>query len=71
MSFELKSNLAVRAIARYFPSLSLPYTGSSNPECVNYSCNVFESYTPAGMSPPAPPHRGEGGKGEEARAVSQ
>ena len=55
MSFELKSNLAVRAIARHFLDLSLPYADCSNPQCVNHGRNVFECYTSAGTGPPPGP----------------
>ena len=54
MSFELKSNLAVRAIARYFLPPSLAYAECSNPECVSHGRNVFESYTGVGLTPPPP-----------------
>ena len=47
-SFTLRSNQAVRPIARYFLSLSLPFATCSNPSCRNYGINVFEHYARRG-----------------------
>ena len=44
MSFALKSNQAVRPIARYFLSLSLPFADCANRDCDNHGLNVFEHY---------------------------
>ena len=44
MSFGLKSNKAVRPIARYFLSLSLPFADCSNIDCDNHGLNVFEHF---------------------------
>ena len=44
MSFSLKSNKAVRPIARYFLSLSLPFADCSNIDCDNHGLNVFEHF---------------------------
>ena len=45
-SFELKSNIAVRPIARYFLSLSLPFASCPNKQCDNYGYNVYEHHFP-------------------------
>ena len=43
-SFELKSNIAVRPIARYYLSLSLPFATCPDDTCENHGYNVFEHY---------------------------
>ena len=43
-SFELRSNEALRRIARYFLSLSLPFADCPNEQCHNHGHNVFENY---------------------------
>ena len=55
-SFELKSNLAIREIARYFLPQSLPFADCSDPTCLNHGVNIFEHHTRPGVpSPPWPP----------------
>ena len=44
LSFDLKSNAAVRPIARYFLSLSLPFATCPNAACENHGYNVYEHY---------------------------
>ena len=44
LTWSLHSNLAVRAIARYYLSLSLPFADCSNEDCVNHGKNVFEHW---------------------------
>ena len=44
LSFEIKSNKAVRPIARYFLSLSLPFADCPDTTCTNHGYNVFEHY---------------------------
>ena len=39
-------NQAVRPVARYFLSLSLPFAACPDSACPNYGANVFESYWP-------------------------
>ena len=43
-SFEIRSNEALRRIARYFLSLSLPFADCPDFHCVNHGHNVFENY---------------------------
>ena len=43
-SFELRSNEALRRIARYFLSLSLPFADCPDVQCANHGHNVFENY---------------------------
>lgn len=43
-SHKPKSNEAIRVIARYYLSLSLPFATCSDPACSNYGVNVFEKY---------------------------
>ena len=45
-SFNLKSNLAIRSLPRYFLELSLPFSDCPNPDCSNQGYNVFEHYNP-------------------------
>ena len=47
MSFGLKSNLSIRAIARYFLSLSLPFADCPNDNCENHGQNLFEHCPPS------------------------
>ena len=47
-SFTLKSNRAIRPLARYFLKLSLPFAACPNPDCSNHGLNVFENYFPTG-----------------------
>ena len=47
-SFAPKSNRAIRPIARYFLSLSLPFATCPNSSCSNYGVNVFENYAAPG-----------------------
>ena len=44
-SWLLHSNRAVRAIARYYLSLSLPFADCSNESCANHGKNVFEHWS--------------------------
>lgn len=44
LSFNLKSNAAVRTIARYYLSLSLPFATCPDVTCENHGYNVFEHY---------------------------
>ena len=43
-SFEIRSNEALRRIARYFLSLSLPFADCPHVHCDNHGHNVFENY---------------------------
>ena len=43
-SFEIRSNEALRRIARYFLSLSLPFAACPDAQCANHGHNVFENY---------------------------
>lgn len=43
-SFTLKSNLAVRALARHFLGLSLPFADCPDRDCGNHGRNVFEHF---------------------------
>ena len=43
-SFEIRSNEALRLIARYFLSLSLPFADCPDVNCANHGHNVFENY---------------------------
>ena len=43
-SSRLASNKAVRPIARYFLSLSLPFADCPNTECQNHGVNLFETW---------------------------
>ena len=43
-SFEMRSNEALRHIARYFLSLSLPFADCPDDQCENHGHNVFENY---------------------------
>lgn len=54
LSFEIKSNKAVRPIARYFLSLSLPFADCPDTQCTNHGYNVFEHYIVGGR-----PHRAQ------------
>ena len=45
---RLASNRAIRPIARYYLSLSLPYADCPNPKCPNYGINLFEHWADAG-----------------------
>ena len=44
-SFEPASNRAVRPVARYFLSLSLPFATCKKSSCSNYGVNFFENYS--------------------------
>ena len=44
LSFNLKSNAAVRPIARHFLSLSLPFAECPDDTCENHGYNVYEHY---------------------------
>ena len=46
LSFTLNSNRAIRVLARYFLSLSIPFDTCPNKECENYGRNVFEHHPP-------------------------
>ena len=50
----LKSNEAIRAVARYYLSLSLPFATCSEESCPNFGVNIFESYARVGS--PYPRH---------------
>ena len=54
-SFTLKSNRAIRPLARYFLQHSLPFADCPNPVCGNHGLNVFENFFPPGF--PAPKGR--------------
>ena len=56
-SFDLKSNRAIRQIARYFLSLSLPYADCTTPPALNHGANVFEHYTRPGVHVGPWPHQ--------------
>ena len=43
-SFTLKSNRAIRPLARHFLSLSLPFADCPDADCANHGWNVFEHY---------------------------
>ena len=43
-SFEIRSNEALRPIARYFLSLSLPFADCPDVTCENHGHNIFENY---------------------------
>ena len=43
-SARLASNRAIRPIARYFLSLSLPFAACPKPDCVNHGVNLFEHW---------------------------
>ena len=45
-SFTVKSNLAIRTLARYYLELSLPFADCPKPDCSNRGYNAFEHYTP-------------------------
>ena len=45
LTWGLHSNLAVRDIARYYLSLSLPFADCTREDCVNHGKNVFEHWT--------------------------
>ena len=47
-SFTLKSNLAIRPLARYFLSLSLPFADCPNAACENHGYNAFEHHVDSG-----------------------
>ena len=52
-SARLASNKAIRPIARYFLSLSLPFADCPNTECQNHGMNVYEHWaSPGGAHPP-------------------
>ncbi len=44
---RLHSNQAIRDIARYYLSLSLPFADCENPDCPNHGINVYEKWAPA------------------------
>ena len=46
LAFTLNSNRAIRTLARYFLSLSIPFDTCPNAECENYGRNVFEHHPP-------------------------
>ena len=73
-SFDLKSNRAIRQIARYFLSLSLPYADCHDPTCLNHGANVFEHYTRPGVHVGPWPHQPASGpvkKGRRYRRKSE
>ena len=47
-SSRLASNKAIRPIARYFLSLSLPFADCPNTDCANHGVNLFEHWGDAG-----------------------
>ena len=49
-SFLVRSNKAIRAVARYFHSLSLPFATCPNRSCPSFGVNVYEDYAPRGAS---------------------
>ena len=66
-SFDLKSNPAIRQIARYFLSLSLPYDDCDDPTCLNHGANVFEHYTLPGVHVGPWPHQPAAGPVKKGR----
>ena len=51
-TFSLKSNRAIRAPARYFLQLSLPFADCPDKDCENHGVNVFERwYAQKGLRP--------------------
>lgn len=44
--FRLRSNRAVRSLARYYLSQSLPFADCPNTHCPNHGHNIFEHYHP-------------------------
>ena len=58
---RLASNRAIRPIARYYLSLSLPYADCPNPGCLNHGVNLFEHWGDArpGWKRPYRRHSGE------------
>ena len=73
-SFALKSNRAVRQVARYYLSLSLPYDDCDDPTCLNHGVNVFEHYTRPGVHVgpwPNQPAAGPVKKGRRYRRESE
>ncbi len=42
---RLLSNRAVRPIARYYLSLSMPFADCPDPKCANHGINLFENWT--------------------------
>ena len=57
---KLHSNRAIRAVARYYLSQSLPFADCSNPDCPNHGLNVFEHWTAAGKGRKRPYRRQSG-----------
>ncbi len=55
---RLASNEAVRPIARYFLSLSLPFVDCPNTDCQNHGVNLYEHWPPTGKG--RSPYRGMG-----------
>ena len=53
-SAQLASNHAVRQIARYFLSLSLPYADCETPDCSNHGMNLFENWEGKGRGTRTP-----------------
>ena len=47
-TFTTKSNNALRPVARYFHSLSLPFVTCPNRDCGNHGVNVFENHAETG-----------------------
>ena len=60
-SSRLPSNRALRPIARYFLSLSLPFADCPNEQCPNHGINLFENWANTGSGLPRfyRRHRGE------------
>ena len=48
---RLASNRAIRPIARYFLSLSVPFADCPNTECQNHGVNLYEHWPPRGEGP--------------------
>ena len=49
-SFTVKANKAIRSVARYFLSMSLPFAACPKRSCPSFGVNVFENYAPPGAS---------------------
>ena len=60
--FKTGSNEAIRPVARYFHSLSLPFATCPDPGCENYGVNVYENYVPRGRPWSRPAHYHKGGE---------
>ena len=53
-SAQLASNRAIRPVARYFLSLSLPFADCPNRDCQNHGVNLFEHWVKEAGQRPRP-----------------